>query len=73
MTTSTSSREAIARLRPEPKPEVAADAHGTELRGTVLAEVVAVLEGAGGEILDVAPDVWAGPQWLSTHFVVRRR
>ena len=57
---------------PQPQPPITADPHGIEVHGTALVDVVAVLEGAGGTILDVAPDVWAGPQWLSTHFVVRR-
>lgn len=58
---------------PSPHPSVAADAHGIEVHGTPLAAMLAVIEAAGGAVVDVSPDVWAGPQWLSAHAVVRKR
>jgi SAM-dependent methyltransferase len=58
---------------PRPQPSIEADAHGIEVHGTPLASVLAVIEAAGGAVVDVSPDVWAGPQWLSAHITVRKR
>jgi SAM-dependent methyltransferase len=57
---------------PSPQPPTTADAHGIEVHGTPLADVAATLATAGGTIVDVALDTWAGPQWLSAHVVVRK-
>lgn len=44
-----------------------------EVYGTPLPDAIANLERAGGDVLDVTLDEWAGHAWISAHFVVRRR
>lgn len=43
-----------------------------EIHGTPVPRVVDVVREAGGAVLDVAEDVWAGPLWLSAHYTVRK-
>jgi 2-polyprenyl-3-methyl-5-hydroxy-6-metoxy-1,4-benzoquinol methylase len=51
--------------RPAAKPRI-------EMYGVPQAEVVALLAGHGAEILDMAADEWAGKNWHSVHYTVRK-
>lgn len=44
-----------------------------EVHGVPVSEVVATLAASGLEVVDVGLDDWAGPDWLSAHYVARRR
>jgi SAM-dependent methyltransferase len=44
-----------------------------EVHGQPVADVTAVLQAAGAELLHVVPDDWAGPNWDSVHYIARRR
>ena len=44
-----------------------------EVYGVSVDEVVAVVSEAGGELVDVTEDDWAGPDWLSAHYTVYKR
>lgn len=44
-----------------------------EVHGTPMAEIDAILRTGGAELLDVGLDGWAGYEWVSAHFVVRKR
>jgi SAM-dependent methyltransferase len=65
----------------DPRPVTAparVDGSGTEDEAEIevyhvpTAEVVDVVHEAGGEVIDVAEDVWAGPDFLSAHYTVRK-
>jgi hypothetical protein len=43
-----------------------------EVYGVPVAEVTRVVRAGGGEVIDVAEDVWAGDDWLSAHYTVRK-
>jgi SAM-dependent methyltransferase len=45
---------------------------GIEVHGTPLAEVEAVVREAGGALVDVGLDGWAGYEWVSAHCTVRK-
>jgi hypothetical protein len=71
---------ALARATPpllEPPRGTAAPEHPDEthmeVHGVPMAIVFEVVEAAGGEVLDVGENRWAGPQWLRAHYTVRRR
>jgi hypothetical protein len=38
-----------------------------------VAEIVAEVQAAGGELLDVAENDWSGPGWISASYTVRKR
>ncbi|MBX3463012.1 MAG: class I SAM-dependent methyltransferase [Planctomycetes bacterium] len=46
---------------------------GIEVHGMTLAALEAAVHGAGGAIVDLTTDGWAGYEWLSAHLVVRKR
>lgn len=44
-----------------------------EVYGTPTAEIEGVLRQAGGDVIEVSLDNWAGIEWVSAHFTVRKR
>jgi len=59
-----------------PPPPVFADPDGAsliEVYGTKLSDLYSNITGAGGEFVDVGLNCWAGYEWVSSHFIVRKR
>lgn len=72
--------KSLAEPRPAPPvpPHVASgDGHADEAHIEVHAvpvhEVVAAVQAAGAEVIDVGEDNWAGPDWLSAHYTIQKR
>lgn len=55
---------------PDPNPK---QGQLIEVYGTPLEEVTAIVTGAGGEVVEVGLDGWAGHVWVSAHLTVRKR
>ncbi len=61
---------------PPPPPPVLAAPDGNELievYGTKIEDLYATITGAGGEVVDLALDAWAGYEWVSCHCTVRKK
>lgn len=57
---------------PAPANEPAGEAH-MEIHCAARADVLATIAAGGGEVLREEPDQWAGSNWESAHFAVRKR
>ncbi|MEO6596484.1 MAG: class I SAM-dependent methyltransferase [Planctomycetota bacterium] len=60
---------------PPPKPQMPGpniDGQLIEVYGTPMHELHSIISSAGGELREVALDVWAGHEWISAHCVVTR-
>lgn len=72
--------EAAGTCPAQPSPDAGRHQAGTEQRGeqhievygTPVARVVEIVAGAGGRVVDVGEDDWAGPEWLSAHYVIHK-
>ncbi len=65
---------------PPPPPRVSDEVRGPahadeaeiEVHGIAVPAMVEIVRQNGGIVLDVAEDNWAGPDWLSAHYTVRK-
>ncbi|MBK8098453.1 MAG: class I SAM-dependent methyltransferase [Planctomycetes bacterium] len=72
--------DALVGCPPPPSPDAGRHLAGAErggeqhieVHGTAIQHVLEIVAAAGGRVVDVGEDDWAGPEWLSAHYLIHK-